>query len=56
MHLLKGKGDILHLAFFIKDLNGKILGGIKGSIYYGDLCIEYIWVSPQLRHQGWGLN
>jgi ribosomal protein S18 acetylase RimI-like enzyme len=45
---------ITPFAFFIKDPNRKILGGIKGTSYYGCLYIDSLWVDPTFRTKGWG--
>lgn len=45
---------ITPFAFFIKDPERKILGGIKGSSSYGCLHIDSLWVDPTFRTKGWG--
>jgi ribosomal protein S18 acetylase RimI-like enzyme len=45
---------ITPFAFFIKDANRKILGGIKGTSYYGCLYVDSLWVDPTFRTKGWG--
>lgn len=51
---LKHEGEITPIAFFIKDSENQIMGGIKGTIYYGGVALEYLWTGDQLRNQGWG--
>lgn len=41
-------------SFFIKDENQTVLGGISGSIFYGSLYIDSLWVERSLRNRGWG--
>ena len=50
----KDMGEINFYAFFVKDSLSKIHGGIKGATCYGCLHIDYLWVSAELRGQGWG--
>jgi ribosomal protein S18 acetylase RimI-like enzyme len=50
----QGMGKILPFSFFIKDENGKICGGVKGTSLYGSLYIDLLWVDRSLRNQGWG--
>lgn len=41
-------------AFFLYDDVQEIKGGIKGSNFYGSLYIDYIYIDPLLREQGYG--
>lgn len=41
-------------AFFIRDENGKVVGGVKGSTFYGCLYTDLLWVHNDLRGQSWG--
>ncbi|MGY8769167.1 MAG: GNAT family N-acetyltransferase [Pirellulales bacterium] len=50
-----GKDDRREIAFFIKDGQGSVLGGVKGS--YGNLgwlWVDVLWVSEELRGKGYG--
>lgn len=42
------------LAVFLKDTDGKIVGGLEGSTYWGWLNIRLLWVSDELRGSGYG--
>lgn len=39
---------------FLKDTDGKIVGGLEGSTYWGWLNIRLLWVSDDLRGSGYG--
>ncbi|AHE65828.1 acetyltransferase [Legionella oakridgensis ATCC 33761 = DSM 21215] len=41
-------------ACFIRDADNSIVGGCSGGTLYGGLHIDNLWVSEQIRHQGWG--
>lgn len=41
-------------SFFLYDDTSMIKGGIKGSNFYGSLYIDYIYVDPTVRKQGYG--
>lgn len=50
-----GIEDRQEIAFFIRDENGTVVGGVKGSYgNYGWLWIDLLWVSDELRGQGYG--
>src|SRR5580692_898089 len=53
----KQKKDMKQLdffAFFIRDENGKIVGGCAGDNMYGCLYVGQLWVDEQLRGKGYG--
>lgn len=41
-------------AFFIRDEQGKIVGGCAGDNMYGGLYVGQLWVDASLRGQGFG--
>ncbi len=43
-----------YFCFLLYDDDQKVQGGIKGSNFYGSLYIDYIYVAPDLRGQGYG--
>ena len=43
-------------AFFLRNSTSTILGGIKGTSYYGCLYIDSLWITPALRNKGWGFQ
>jgi GNAT superfamily N-acetyltransferase len=49
-------GDSNHqeLAVFVRDADGKVLGGLLGDTYYGWLAINLLWIDPAWRGQGYG--
>ena len=50
-----GEDDRRELAFFLKDDQGTVFGGVKGSYgNYGWLWIDTLWVSEELRGKGYG--
>lgn len=50
----KGLPPIRPFSIFIKDLKENVLGGTSGTIFYGSLYIDSLWVDTTLRNQGWG--
>lgn len=42
----------IHL--FVRDETGAVVGGLLGGTYWGWLYVEILWLSDDLRHQGWG--
>ena len=50
----KGHKPISFFAFFIRDENGKMVGGCNGDICYGCFFVGQLWVTEALRHQGYG--
>ncbi len=39
---------------FIRDETGAVVGGLLGGTYWGWLYVEILWLSDDVRHQGWG--
>jgi GNAT superfamily N-acetyltransferase len=50
----KGLSPIRPFSIFIKDQNGRIFGGASGTLFYGSLYVDSLWIDQTLRHQGWG--
>ncbi|WP_032112286.1 GNAT family N-acetyltransferase [Candidatus Paracaedibacter symbiosus] len=51
----KGISDRAYpFAFFIRDDNGKIIAGCNGSVVYGTIYIDQLWVDTVYRSQGYG--
>ena len=40
--------------WYLKDRNGKVCGGLIGECLWGALHIDYLWISPLHREQGYG--
>jgi len=41
-------------AFFIHDDNGNIIAGCNGSVIFGSIYTDQLWVHRNYRHQGLG--
>lgn len=52
--LAKGLPPMRPFSIFIKDQNENVVGGVCGTLFYGSLYIDSLWVDKTLRHQGWG--
>ncbi|MBX7067445.1 MAG: GNAT family N-acetyltransferase [Parachlamydiales bacterium] len=50
----KGLPPITPFSVFIKDQKQNVLGGVSGTIFYGSIYIDSLWVESSLRSQGWG--
>jgi ribosomal protein S18 acetylase RimI-like enzyme len=50
----KGLPPIRPFSIFIKDQKGNILGGASGTLFYGSLYVDSLWIDKTLRRQGWG--
>ncbi|CAG7633600.1 unnamed protein product [Allacma fusca] len=49
------KGGVrLPFGYFIRDESGKMLAGCNGSIIFGGLHIDQLWVDTSLRKTGYG--
>ncbi len=42
-------------AFFMREEDGEIIAGCNGSIVYGAIYTDQLWVNPAYRSQGLGL-
>jgi len=42
------------LAIFVRNSEGEIAGGLEGSTYWSWLNIRLLWISDELRGQGFG--
>lgn len=51
---IKGFGPIQFFGFFIHDENNQIVGGCQCDMLYGCLYVGSLWVSENLRGQGYG--
>ncbi|PJD96249.1 MAG: GNAT family N-acetyltransferase [Legionella sp.] len=49
--LEKGQPPIESFAFFVCNEANQILGGCNGSIYYGCLYIDQLWIDESLRNK-----
>ena len=46
--------DFARITIFLRDGRGAVVGGLLGEVYWGWLYIDALWVSEQLRQQGYG--
>lgn len=44
----------LKFAVFARDGEGKVIGGIRATAFWGYLCIELLWLSEAARGNGTG--
>lgn len=42
------------ITSFIKDEQGKVLGGIVADIKWGWLHVDWLWIDEGIRKDGWG--
>lgn len=49
-----GPENYAPLRLFLRDDQDRIVGGLLGVFFWGWLAIEYLWVSEELRGQGYG--
>lgn len=52
--LKKGHEPIMPFAYFIRDEDSNIRGGCKGSIFYGCVYVELLWIEEMLRGKDYG--
>lgn len=45
---------LLPLAVFLRDADGRVLGGVAGNTVWGWLQIKLAWIDDGLRGQGYG--
>lgn len=50
----KGFEPLFPFGFFIKDAAKQIQAGVNGSMLYGAIYVDQLWVDPTYRHQGLG--
>ena len=46
--------DYQEFAVFLRDEDGRLVGGLKGYTQWGWLFMSHLWVSEALRGRGWG--
>lgn len=52
--LKKNQPTIRTFAFFLRDKTNTIQGGCHGSMYYGCLYIDLLWIDEPFRGTQWG--
>ncbi len=50
----KGFLPMRSFSIFIKDSEENIRGGITGTVLFGSLYVDSLWVHKNLQNQGWG--
>lgn len=50
----KSLSPIHPFSIFIKDQKENIVGGASGTLFYGSIYVDSLWIDKTLRHQGWG--
>ena len=45
-------GSAFPFAFFKRDENNQIIAGCNGSVIYGSIYTDQLWVDPKYRKQG----
>jgi GNAT superfamily N-acetyltransferase len=50
----KNQSPIELFAYFIRDDRETLKGGLTGTLYYGCLYIDQLYLVPELRKQGYG--
>ena len=48
------KQQMEQVSFVVKDEEGKIFGGVTGTMYFYHLHIDFLWVDESVRHDGYG--
>lgn len=49
----EAKSPIDKISFMLRDDEGQLLGGITGEAFWYHLHIDFLWVDPTLRGQGY---
>ncbi|TYQ27769.1 GNAT family N-acetyltransferase [Pseudanabaena sp. UWO311] len=49
-----GEGNYKHLAIFLRDVDGHIVGGLVGETYWQWLYVDVLWVQDSFRGEGYG--
>jgi GNAT superfamily N-acetyltransferase len=47
-------GDFKRLGIFLRNEEGRLVGGLTGGTYWGWLYVEDLWIPEGVRRQGWG--
>ena len=53
-HSKREKSESIPIGAFYEDADGRKKAGLTGEIFGNWLCIKYLWVSEELRGQGFG--
>ena len=47
-------GGFRPLTIFLRDSDGKLVGGLLGGTYWGWLHVDILWLDESVRRQGYG--
>ena len=50
----RGLDKLDHFCFFLRDKISKVVGAACGTMYYGCMYIDELWVEDNYRRQGYG--
>ncbi|PKJ54141.1 GNAT family N-acetyltransferase [Bacillus sp. SN10] len=50
----EAKQPMEQVSFVVKNEEGKIFGGVTGTMYFHHLHIDFLWVDESVRHDGYG--
>lgn len=50
----KGHGSAYPFAIFLRNQSGEMIAGCNGSIVFGSIYTDQLWVDPNYRNQGIG--
>jgi GNAT superfamily N-acetyltransferase len=53
-HQMAGESGYRPLAIFLRDEQGKMVGGIYGSTFWSWFTIDLLWIEEDVRGQGYG--
>lgn len=48
------KTPLENVSFVIRNDKGELVGGVTGTIFWYHMHIDFLWVSEELRHDGYG--
>ncbi|MGQ8812521.1 GNAT family N-acetyltransferase [Bacillus sp. NA_165.1] len=48
------KQPMEEVSLVVKNEEGKIFGGVTGTMYFYHPYIDFLWVDKSARHDGWG--
>lgn len=50
----KSMSPVDSFSISVEDSKHNICGGVTGTIIYGSVYVDMLWIKANLRHQGWG--
>lgn len=49
-----GMQEAYSFAFFLHNEHEDLLGGCNGSVVFGEIYTDQLWIHPDYQRQGWG--